>query len=44
MFVFIMMWILLVKLDKGLVEAREFSIHTKTTFWVGTYNYIEKIR
>lgn len=34
MFVFVMMWILLVTLDHGLVDAKHFGTHTKTTFWV----------
>ena len=34
LFVFILMWILLVTLDYGLVDAKHFGPHTKTTFWV----------
>ena len=29
------MWILLVTLDNGLVDAKHFGPHTKTAFWVG---------
>ena len=34
LFVFVIMWILLVKLDYGLVDQKHFGSHTKSTFWV----------